>query len=66
VRISIIPFFPFLSIFDWHNYNDLELDVPDRFGRTPLHFAAQHGALISTLFLLQKGVMLDREDSGGR
>jgi len=35
------------------------------FGRTPLHYAAQHGAAISSLSLISRGAQLDRVDNEG-
>jgi len=43
----------------------IELDVVDAFGSTPLHYAAQHGSTICSLYLLQRNAALERKDGFG-
>ncbi len=44
---------------------DCEVDALDIFSKSPLHYAAQHGATISSLYLLGRGAKLDRFDDAG-
>jgi ankyrin repeat protein len=37
----------------------------DEFGKSPLHYAAQRGATTCSLYLLSRGVQLEREDKNG-
>ena len=34
---------------------DLQIEVADKWHKTPLHYAAQHSATISSLYILQRG-----------
>jgi ankyrin repeat protein len=34
---------------------DLDIEVPDKWNKTPLHYAAQRSATISSLYILQRG-----------
>jgi ankyrin repeat protein len=43
----------------------IELDVVDSFQKTPLHYAAQHGSTICSLYLLQREAALERPDGFG-
>ncbi|KAF7723583.1 hypothetical protein EC973_001824 [Apophysomyces ossiformis] len=43
-------------------YNQLQYDTADHFGRTPLHYAACVGAFSSTTYLLDKKVDINAED----
>jgi len=43
----------------------LELDVPDKWLKTPLHYASQRGASICALYLVQRGADLERKDIYG-
>ena len=38
------------------------MNVQDVWQKTPLHYAAQRGALTSTMFMLSKGANLELED----
>jgi len=38
----------------------------DEFGKSPLHYAAQRGATTCSLYLIQRKVQLEREDSYGQ
>ncbi|KAI8824809.1 ankyrin repeat-containing domain protein [Fimicolochytrium jonesii] len=40
----------------------IKLDTVDKFGRTPLHYAASVGAFTSSSYLLERGALLDSED----
>lgn len=44
---------------------DLEIDVADRWHKTPLHYAAQRGSAICTLYILQRGSNLEAKDIYG-
>jgi len=69
--------YAFVKIKDWNNktqidpietvsslcgQNNLEIDVPDKWQKTPLHYAAQRGASISTLYILNRGADLEAKD----
>ena len=43
----------------------LDIDVPDKWLKTPLHYAAQRSSTISTLYILQRGADLQRKDIYG-
>jgi len=40
----------------------LEIEVADKWQKTPLHYAAQRGAAICTLYILQRGANLESKD----
>ncbi|KAI8907521.1 ankyrin repeat-containing domain protein [Powellomyces hirtus] len=40
----------------------IEVDRPDKFGRTPLHYAGCVGAFTSTSYLIDRGAVADRKD----
>jgi hypothetical protein len=40
----------------------LEIEVADKWLKTPLHYAAQCGAAISTLYMIQRGAALESKD----
>jgi hypothetical protein len=40
----------------------LEIEVADRWLKTPLHYAAQRGAAICTLYMIQRGAALESKD----
>ena len=44
---------------------ELEIDCVDVYGKSPLHYAAQHGALLSSLFLIDKNAQIERSDRFG-
>ena len=37
--------------------NDVELDIEDNLGRTPLHFAAYNNSIQCLVFLVKKGML---------
>jgi len=43
----------------------LQIDVADKWLKTPLHYAAQRGASISTLYILNRGANLESKDIYG-
>jgi ankyrin repeat protein len=43
----------------------LLIDVPDKWLRTPLHYAASRSSTISTLYILQRGAKLEGKDIYG-
>mmetsp|Transcript_43736 Transcript_43736/g.71094 ORF Transcript_43736/g.71094 Transcript_43736/m.71094 type:complete len:1503 (-) Transcript_43736:654-5162(-) len=43
----------------------INIDVADIFGKTPLMYAAQRSATVSSLHMIQHGARLDAEDSDG-
>jgi ankyrin repeat protein/predicted DNA-binding WGR domain protein len=43
----------------------IDLNIQDLWRKTPLHYAAQRGALTSTMFMLNKGADLELEDEEG-
>ena len=51
---------PFLS--QKQNNAALDLDVPDKFGRTPLHYASVYGAILTARYLIKRGADPNRED----
>ena len=44
---------------------DLDIEVPDKWNKTPLHYAAQRCATISSLYILQRGAQLESKDIYG-
>ena len=44
---------------------ELEIEVPDKWNKTPLHYAAQRSATISSLYILQRGAQLESKDIYG-
>ena len=46
-------------------YKGLELDVPDKWQKTPLHYASQRGASICAMYLIQRGASMERKDIYG-
>ena len=44
---------------------DLRIEVADKWHKTPLHYAAQHSATISSLYILQRGALLESKDIYG-
>ncbi|KAI9498385.1 ankyrin repeat-containing domain protein [Zychaea mexicana] len=56
-KVDPIDIIKFLS-----NYEDIQYDLPDHFGRTPMHYAATVGAFSSTSILIAKGVNINAED----
>jgi ankyrin repeat protein len=72
--------YAFVKIRDWNSSNmidpieqvsslcsesTLEIDVPDKWNKTPLHYAAQRGSAISTLYILNRGADLEAKDIYG-
>ena len=43
----------------------LEIEVPDKWLKTPLHYAAQRSATISSLYIVQRGAQLESKDIYG-
>jgi ankyrin repeat protein len=43
----------------------LEIEVPDKWNKTPLHYAAQRSAAICTLYILQRGANIESKDIYG-
>lgn len=43
----------------------LEIEVADKWKKTPLHYACQRGASISTLYLINRGANLESKDIYG-
>jgi len=41
---------------------DINLNVQDKWGKTPLHYAAQRNSTISSIFLLNRGALLETKD----
>jgi ankyrin repeat protein len=46
-------------------FKGLELDVPDKWQKTPLHYASQRGASICAMYLIQRGADMERKDIYG-
>jgi len=44
---------------------ELEIEVPDKWNKTPLHYAAQRSATISSLYILQRGALIESKDIYG-
>ena len=44
---------------------NLEIEVVDKWQKTPLHYAAQRSATISSLYILQRGAQLESKDIYG-
>jgi ankyrin repeat protein len=72
--------YAFVKIKNWNNYSQidpietvsslcgrpgLEIEVADKWHKTPLHYAAQRGATICTLYILQRGANLESKDIYG-
>lgn len=72
--------YAFVKMKDWNNASaidpietvsslcaikDLEIEVPDKWLKTPLHYAAQRSATISSLYILQRGAQLESKDIYG-
>lgn len=43
----------------------LEIDVPDKWLKTPLHYASQRGASICAMYIIQRGAQLENKDIYG-
>jgi ankyrin repeat protein len=69
--------YAFVKIQDWKNSTQidpietvsslcgckgLEMDVPDKWLKTPLHYASQRGASICAMYLVQRGAQLEAKD----
>jgi ankyrin repeat protein len=46
-------------------FKDLELDVPDKWLKTPLHYASQRGASICAMYLITRGANKEQKDIYG-
>jgi ankyrin repeat protein len=46
---------PFETISSLLGYKECDLHVQDKYGRTPLHYAAQRAATISAIYMIKKG-----------
>jgi ankyrin repeat protein len=72
--------YAFVKISDWNNKTQvdpietvsrlcgcglLEIDVPDKWQKTPLHYASQRGASICALYLQKRGANLEAIDIYG-
>lgn len=72
--------YAFVKIKDWTNKTqidpietisslcakkDLHIEVPDKWLKTPLHYAAQRSAAISSLYILSRGAKLESKDIYG-
>ena len=44
---------------------NLDIEVPDKWMKTPLHYAAQRSATISSLYITQRGALLESKDIYG-
>ena len=56
---------PIEIVSDMCNFEGIILDGVDKYGRSPLHYAALYGSTISTIFLIQRGGELNRKDEDG-
>ena len=45
--------------------NNIDIDIVDSFGKTPLSYASQRGSIVCALYLLERGAMLERIDKDG-
>ena len=43
----------------------IEIDVPDKWNKTPLHYASMIGSTISTIYLIQRGASITSVDIYG-
>ena len=72
--------YAFVKIKDWKNssqidpietvsslcgFKGLEIDIQDKWLKTPLHYASQRGASISAMYLVQRGARLESKDIYG-
>ena len=72
--------YAFVKMKDWQNsrqidpietvsslcaLKNLEIEVADKWHKTPLHYAAQRSATISSLYILQRGAQLESKDIYG-
>lgn len=53
---------PFESISSLCGSNDADVNIKDKFGRTPLHYACQRGSVISGRYLLKRNAQIDVTD----
>ena len=56
---------PIETVASYCAYKEVEVDHPDCWGKTPIHYAAQRGAMISSIYLLKRKVDLERTDIYG-
>ena len=56
---------PIETVSSYCGYKDIDTDVPDAWGKTPLHYAAQRGSMISSIYLLKRGVDINKTDIYG-
>ena len=45
--------------------SNINPNIPDKYGKTVMHYAAQRGATISSMYLEKKGVDLKQKDIFG-
>ena len=72
--------YSFVKINNWQDYSvidpievvttlcskkEINIDVQDAWGKSPLHYAAQRSSTISSIFLLNRGANLERKDKYG-
>jgi len=43
----------------------INIDEPDRWGKTPLHYASQRGASTSAIYLINSGADMEKKDIYG-
>lgn len=44
---------------------DLDLNIQDKWGKTPLHYACRHGSTMSAIYMLQRKADLNIKDIFG-
>ena len=44
---------------------NLQIEIADKWGKTPLHYAAQRSATISSLYIMARGAQLETKDIYG-
>ncbi|KAM9979763.1 hypothetical protein ACTFIZ_006024 [Dictyostelium cf. discoideum] len=47
------------------SFETIQIDKPDKFGRSPLFYACQHGSTVSALLLIQRKADINRVDEDG-
>ena len=56
---------PIETVSSYCAYKDVKVDEPDIYNRTPLHYAARRGSMISSIYLLKRKVDIDHKDIYG-
>lgn len=56
---------PFESVSSLCGSNETDVNIKDKFGRTPLHYACQRGSVISGRYLIKRGAHIDVTDQNG-